>query len=64
MFIVVRDPAIRAAIGELTARIWEGGAKALEAQRLSPAFLRDVDQGATGGVAGAPYSSSCAATPG
>ena len=37
-----------------TARIWEGGARALEEQRLSPAFLRDVDQGATGGVAAAP----------
>ena len=54
VFVVVRDPAVRAAIGELTARLWEGGAKALEAQRLSPAFLRDVDRGATGGVAGAP----------
>jgi nitroreductase len=54
VFIVVRDAAVRAAIGALTARIWEGGAKALEEQRLSPAFLRDVDQGATGGVARAP----------
>jgi nitroreductase len=54
VFIVVRDATVRAAIGALTARIWEGGAKALEEQRLSPSFLRDVDQGATGGVAGAP----------
>jgi nitroreductase len=54
VFIVVRDATVRAAIGALTARIWEGGAKALEEQRLSPAFLRDVDHGATGGVAGAP----------
>jgi nitroreductase len=54
VFIVVRDPAIRAAIGALTARLWEGGAKALEADRLSPSFLREVDQGAMGGVAGAP----------
>jgi nitroreductase len=54
VFVVVRDPATRAVIGALTARIWEGGAKALEADRLSPAFLRDVDQGAMGGVAGAP----------
>ena len=45
---------MRAAIGALTARIWEGGAKALEEQRLSPAFLRDVHDGATGGVAAAP----------
>ncbi len=53
VFVVVRDPAVRAAIGALTARLWEG-ARALEEQRLSPAFLRDVEQGATGGVAGAP----------
>jgi nitroreductase len=54
VFIVVRNAAVRSAIGALTERIWEGGAKALEEQRLSPAFLRDVHHGATGGVAGAP----------
>jgi nitroreductase len=45
---------VRAAIGTLTERIWHGGARALEEQRLSPAFLRDVHEGATGGVAAAP----------
>ncbi len=54
VFVVVRDAGQRAAIGALTARIWEGGARALEEQRLSPAFLRDVHHGATGGVAAAP----------
>ena len=54
VFVVVRDPALRAAIGALTARLWEGGARALEEQRLSPAFLRDVDRGAMGGIAAAP----------
>jgi nitroreductase len=54
VFIVVRDPALRATIGTITARVWEGGAKALEADRLSPAFLRDVDRGAMGGIADAP----------
>jgi nitroreductase len=54
VFIVVRDADIRARIGSITARIWQGGAKALEAERLSPAFLRDVDQGAMGGIAQAP----------
>ena len=54
VFIVVRDPATRAAIGELTARIWQGGARALEEDRLSPALLADVDRGAMGGIAGAP----------
>src|ERR1700684_3697912 len=53
VFVVVRDPVLRAAIGALTARLWEG-ARALEEQRLSPAFLRDVEQGATGGIASAP----------
>ena len=46
VFIVVRDPAIRAAIGDITARVWEGGARDLETGRLSPAFLAEVDQGA------------------
>ena len=54
VFVVVRDAAVRAARGDLTARRWEGGAKAREEQRLSPAFLRDVHEGATGGVAAAP----------
>jgi nitroreductase len=53
VFIVVRDSGLRTAIGALTARVWQG-ARALEEQRLSPAFLRDVEQGATGGIAGAP----------
>ncbi len=54
VFIVVRDPDIRSTIGAITARVWEGGARDLEIGRLSPAFLRDVDQGAMGGVAKAP----------
>ena len=54
VFVVVRDPEVRGAIGEMTARLWRGGARAYEEQRLSPAFLADVDRGATGGVAGAP----------
>jgi nitroreductase len=54
VFIVVRDPAIRDAIGQLTARIWQGGARRMEEDRLSPALLRDVDHGAMGGIAAAP----------
>lgn len=54
VFVVVRDPEVRNAIGDMTARIWRGGARAYEEQRLSPAFLADVDRGATGGVAAAP----------
>jgi nitroreductase len=54
VFIVVRDPEVRATIGELTARLWSGGARAYEEERLSPAFLADVDRGAMGGIAAAP----------
>jgi nitroreductase len=54
VFVVVRDPDIRKSIGELTARLWQGGARAAEEGRLSPAFLRDVDSGAMGGIAAAP----------
>lgn len=54
VFVVVRDPEVRSSIGELTARIWTSGARAYEEGRLSPAFLADVDRGATGGIAAAP----------
>lgn len=54
VFVVVRDPEVRNSIGELTARIWTSGARAYEEGRLSPAFLADVDRGATGGIAAAP----------
>jgi nitroreductase len=54
VFVVVRDASIRQAIGQLTARRWQGGARAAEVGRLSPAFLRDVDRGAMGGIAAAP----------
>ena len=54
VFVVVRDPALRTAIGEMTARAWQGGARAYEEGRLPAAMLRDVDRGAMGGVAGAP----------
>src|ERR1700734_809175 len=51
VFIVVRDAAVRAAIGALTARLWDG-AKGLEEERPSPRLLRAAEQGATGGIAG------------
>jgi nitroreductase len=54
VFVVVRDPVMRATIGEMTARLWSGGARAYEEQRLSPSFLADVDRGAMGGIAAAP----------
>ena len=54
VFVVVRDPAIRGHIGEISARLWQGGARALEEHRLPPAMLREVDEGAMGGIAAAP----------
>jgi nitroreductase len=54
VFVVVRDPILRSAIGAIAARVWEGGARALEAGRLAPALLDEVDRGARGGVAAAP----------
>jgi nitroreductase len=53
-FVVVRDPELRARIGALTARAWTSGGRAFEEDRLSPAFLADVERGAMGGVAAAP----------
>jgi nitroreductase len=54
VFVVVRDVARRAAIGELNSRAWEGGAKAHSESRLTPSLLHEVDQGAKGGIADAP----------
>lgn len=54
LFVVVRDPALRAAVGELTRRVWRQGGRAHSEGRLTPALLHDVDRGAEGGVAAAP----------
>lgn len=53
-FVVVRDDALRARIGDLTRRAWEAGGRDFERGRIPDAMLADVDRGATGGVAGAP----------
>ena len=54
VFVVVRDPACRALIGELAQRAWDGGARRHSEGRLEPGLLADVDHGATGGLAAAP----------
>ncbi|HTT87680.1 MAG TPA: nitroreductase family protein [Acidimicrobiales bacterium] len=54
VFVVVRDPESRAAIGELNRRAWEGGGRSHSEGRLASSLLRDVDQGARGGIAEAP----------
>jgi nitroreductase len=53
-FIVVRDPAKRAALGEIMRAAWRGAAREFSADRLAPALLADVDRGAEGGIAAAP----------
>ena len=54
VFVVVRDPATRDRIGELTRAAWEGGARAFAERRLDASLLADVDRGATGGISAAP----------
>jgi nitroreductase len=53
-FVVVRDAALRAAIGDLTRRGWEEGGRAFSEARISPTMLAEVERGATGGIAAAP----------
>jgi nitroreductase len=54
VFVVVRDPALRALIGELTRRAWQSGGRQHSEARLGSGLLADVDRGAEGGVAAAP----------
>ena len=53
-FVIVRDAASRAAIGELTKRAWEAHGRAFSETRLTPTLLAEVERGATGGIAAAP----------
>jgi nitroreductase len=53
-FVVVRDAAARAAIGDLTRRAREAHRRAFSEARISPKLLADVDRGAIGGIAAAP----------
>ena len=55
-FVVVRDEATRAAIGELSRRAWETRGRAFSESRLTPKMLAEVDRGATGGIANAPVN--------
>lgn len=54
VFLVVRDPELRASIGDLTRRAWRGGGRHHSELRLAAGLLADVDHGAEGGVAAAP----------
>ena len=53
-FVVVRDAAMRARIGDLTRQAWRGGARSYSEARLTPRLLADVDRGAEGEVSVAP----------
>ena len=55
-FVVVRDPELREAIGDLTRRAWESHGRAFSEGRLTAKMLAAVDRGATGGVAAAPVN--------
>ncbi|HEX9548861.1 MAG TPA: nitroreductase family protein [Acidimicrobiales bacterium] len=54
IFVVVRDPASRKAIGEINQKAWAAGARAYSEARLTPKLLADVEAGVTGGVSAAP----------
>ncbi len=54
VFVVVREPGLRAGIAELTSRAWQNGGRRHSEERLSPALLADVASGAEGGIASAP----------
>ncbi len=54
VFVVVRAPERRAAIGELTRRAWEGGGRAYSLGRLSTPLLAEVEHGAEQGIGAAP----------
>ena len=53
-FVVVRDPGLRQAIGELNRDAWRAGGRAHSEGRLPRKLLDEVDQGAEGGIAAAP----------
>jgi nitroreductase len=55
-FVVVRDAATRAALGELSSRAWNERGRAFSETRLTPKLLAEVEHGATAGVADAPVN--------
>jgi nitroreductase len=54
VFVVVRDPSLRAVIGDLTRRLWRQAGRPHSEGRLPPAMLAEVARGAEGGIAAAP----------
>lgn len=54
VFVVVRDAAVRAAIDDLTRRVWLAGGRAHAEGSLAPRFFAEVDDFLGGGYGGAP----------
>jgi nitroreductase len=54
MFVVVREAARRAAIADLTRRLWHGQARAFAEPRLDARLLDEVDRATAAGFGGAP----------
>jgi len=53
-FVVVRDEQIRQRIADLTAKIWQGGARDFSKPNTTQRLFDEVDRWATEGLAGAP----------
>ncbi len=60
-FIVVTDDKLRAALGDLMQRAWDGGGRDASRGVLSAGVFADVDRGLTGGIASAPVMILCCA---
>ena len=54
VFVVVRDAGQRAAVADLTRRVWREAGRPASEGRLAPGLLDEVDAGAETGLAGAP----------
>jgi nitroreductase len=54
VFVVVRDADQRAAVADLTRRVWREAGRPASEGRLAPGLLDEVDAGAETGLAGAP----------
>ena len=54
VFVVVRDPAVREAIADLTRRLWDAGARSHARGSLVPRMFDAVDEFMGGGYGGAP----------
>lgn len=54
VFVVVRDPDIRAEVADIARRLWSGGARDYAAARNEPGLFEQVDASVARGFGGAP----------